>query len=750
MKFERFRTVAVTGLALACGLVCGARSQAAAAPAPALMLFGEAHSGADPTLHRLGGSLRELAARAAAQHPQLARLRAVNPAVHLRLAAPLTTPEILIDALADGDAALLTRRLEALGLREAAVHGNSVGGWLPVSALAEAGRLPGLRLARASMPRRRATGPVALQGDFAQYSAALRAANPALNGSGITVGVLSDSFNCYGYYAANGPAANTAGGVYGYATNGFTATYADDEASGALPSGVTVVKEASCADYGAPQQVPFSDEGRAMLQIVYVVAPGASLAFRTAINSEADFANGILLLQQLGARVIADDIGYPDEPFFQDGEIAQAIDQVAGEGVAYFSAAGNDGRNSWESSSPVFATDVSTGTQNLDFAGGGGSLTLPVSIPAVPPGDYVVLVLQWDQPYVTGASGSPGSSNQLNLCIDSASPQSDLVEDNETNGSVNGQFASVTYPACTGPNDVGADPVQMLVVGNPADASGDTQAQTINVSIRLVGGTAPGRVKLLVSDNGLGATIDSTLATQSPTIQGHPMATGAVAMAAAFYMDTPACGTAPAMLESYSSWGGDPILFDTSGNRLPSPQTRSKPDLTGPDGVNNTMLGSVASAADQTSAVTSCQNNRSYPSFFGTSAATPHAAAVAALLWQSQSAASAAQVIGALKSGAVSMGSGQAGGSGAGFIQAQAALADMPGTSSSGSSAGSSDATASHHGGGGAFDGLLLVLLAGTYLLTCLRSGPRSGPCNARWSGRSVPGLPRRPPSPGP
>src|ERR1019366_10619595 len=121
-------------------------------------------------------------------------------------------------------------------------------------------------------------------------------------------------------------------------------------------------EEADCMKYGAPLQTPFGDEARAMLQILHDVAPGAALAFYTAQNSEADFANGISALATAGAKVIADDVGYFDEPFYQDGLVAQAIDTVEGNGVAYFSAAGNDASASYENTAPSFATLATTGS----------------------------------------------------------------------------------------------------------------------------------------------------------------------------------------------------------------------------------------------------------------------------------------------------------------------------------------------------------------------------------------------------
>ncbi len=207
-------------------------------------------------------------------------LRSLNPAMHLRVAAPSVLPEVLVDVSTAVDPAATEQRLASLGMRETARSSNLIGGWLPVSALAQVAQLPGINQIRASMPRTRASsGPVALQGDFVQGSAALRTQYPNLTGQGVTIGVLSDSFNCYAYYAAHGPTAQ-GNGYNGYATNSFTATQATDVASGALPSGVDIVEEADCGNYGAPQQVPFSDEGRAMAQILHVVAPGAQLDFQ--------------------------------------------------------------------------------------------------------------------------------------------------------------------------------------------------------------------------------------------------------------------------------------------------------------------------------------------------------------------------------------------------------------------------------------------------------------------------------------
>src|SRR6202000_1535024 len=251
------------------------------------------------------------------------------------------------------------------GLQRASSYSNDVSGWLPVDQLNAATALGELHTIRAAMPRTRA-GAVTSQGDYAQNSDLVRSQN-ALTGAGITVGVISDSYDCYPVYADNGV---PAGGNAGYANNGFNTTAAGDTATGDLPSSVNVLADATCMNYGPPLELPFGDEGRAMMQIVHDVAPGAGLAFYTAENGEADFANGITQLAAPvasgggGAKIIVDDVGYFDEPFFQDGMVAQAVNTVIANGVAYFSSAGNNGTLGYDNNPPKFSAP-STSAPNI-------------------------------------------------------------------------------------------------------------------------------------------------------------------------------------------------------------------------------------------------------------------------------------------------------------------------------------------------------------------------------------------------
>lgn len=102
-----------------------------------------------------------------------------------------------------------------------------------------------------------------------------------------------------------------------------------------------------------------TDEGRAMVQIGYRMAPKAALAFGSANGGVVGFANVIRGLagiagftnsgQTFAADVICDDVTYSDEPVYEDGIIAQGVEDASAAGVAYFASAGNNiGTNTYE------------------------------------------------------------------------------------------------------------------------------------------------------------------------------------------------------------------------------------------------------------------------------------------------------------------------------------------------------------------------------------------------------------------
>jgi Subtilase family/FG-GAP-like repeat len=523
----------------------------------------------------------------------------------------LVNDSVVVDAVASRDVNILKSDLVALGMQQAVAFGRIVSGQLPLSAIPAAAGLASLRFAQSAAAMTQ-VGTATSQGDHAMRSDIART-NFGVDGGGISVGALSDSFNCLGGAAA-------------------------DASSGDLPS-VTVTQEISVCT-GA------TDEGRAILQVVHDVAPGASLSFASAFNGQASFASNILALAASGAKVVVDDVVYFAEPMFQDGIIAQAVDSVVAGGVTYFSAAGNQARQSYQSvfrpgdffpdgafPSVFGAPSFLGGTaHNFDSTSGKNhfqSMTIPGSA-------TLRFSLQWDSPFFS-VSGSPGTQNDLDIYLLDASATQVL--------------------AGSAFNNVGGDAVELLGVRNNG-----TAPLTVNLMIVKHSGADPGLIKYVY----FGPAIMNRFDTQSGTIFGHANAVGAEAVGAARYSNTPAFGIFPPVLESFSSSGGTPILFDLAGNRLPTADARSyKPEIVASDGVDTTFFGSDT-------------DGTGFPNFFGTSAAAPHAAGVAALLLQAKPSLAPAQVYQRLENTAIDMGPpGFDNDSGFGLIQADVALGPM-------------------------------------------------------------------------
>ena len=350
-----------------------------------------------------------------------------------------------------------------------------------------------------------------------------------------------------------------------------TNTAAIDVSNGDLPV-VHVLQ-----DYPAKS----TDEGRAMLQIVHDVAPDADLYFRTGFLTAGDFAKGIKDLQAAGCSVIVDDVTYITEPYLNDGVVAKAVDDVKALGVSYFSAAGNFANKSYEKDfKPVSAAQAGfAGKMAHDFSGSGDIFQHITLVP----GDYTI-VLQWvDNIYSTGQV--QGTHYDLDMFWTSNTDGTALKGFNRDN--TNGdplEILPFTISTLTDAN--------FVVVNNTTDGN---PARIKYIIYR-------GDVKILEYNEG------------SSTLVGQANAAGAIAVGASRYDKAPPYLTTP-LIESFSSLGGT----KTEGI------IRNKPDLVGPDGINTTVkMGQdyPNSALD------------GYSNFFGTSAAAPHAAAVAALIME--------------------------------------------------------------------------------------------------------------------
>ena len=98
---------------------------------------------------------------------------------------------VVVDAIASGDADMLLVDLEALGLQKGKAYGRIVSGELPIESIGDLAVLSTLRFIRPSYATTHA-GLVTSQGDVAMNSDDVRL-NFGLDGTGVTVGVLSDT-----------------------------------------------------------------------------------------------------------------------------------------------------------------------------------------------------------------------------------------------------------------------------------------------------------------------------------------------------------------------------------------------------------------------------------------------------------------------------------------------------------------------------------------------------------------------------
>ena len=555
-------------------------------------------------------------------------------------------------------------------------------------------------------------------------------ANPALDtrGAGMSIACISNSFN-----------ANTANPASIDVTNNDLPGNASNPAGNTTPVFVLLDDLSSTTS---------DDEGRGMCQIVYKMMPKAKVGFSTADTGEVGFANAIRGLAGINssdfpnassnafkADVICDDVGYFDEPFYQDGIIGAGIEDVAAAGVSYFSSAANDvGVNGYESVIRLVppGTGLTAAAGNTSLAGTNINLAnVPTNLYAggfhnfnpngldvaqtvnVAANNTVATVLQWNDPYdqaipitigaqIFSASGTITSATPVTFNGTSTPPlplfvagQGYQIVETATSGTLDGIITvinpdgttlltqdtgadeTVTFHApvsgqyqirvsrfgtTTGNfnltvnlatfqqnvnsdwnllafrTDTGAYVAASSLVSNNVASNIPVEIGFVNrtsatvTSIQYVlarsntppaGARVADRIRYLLPGNGLGGYGPAEYFTYNTvTTAGHatsPSCNG-VAAYAAFRPNIP---------ESFTSPGPAIIYFDRNSNLLPTPQIRFKPTIAALDGGNiSANEGLAGLGTDDTGDYDAAAN------FYGTSAASPHAAAIGLLVLQ--------------------------------------------------------------------------------------------------------------------
>lgn len=412
--------------------------------------------------------------------------------------------------------------------------------------------------------------PDVSEGDRAHRSDLVRSTF-GVDGSGVTVGVMSDGVENLSHL----------------------------QGVGDLPTNVTVLAG----------QAGSGSEGTAMLEIVHDLAPGADLLFATAFNTQEQFANNILALRDAGADIIVDDVFYFAETPFIDGTVAQAVNDVTASGVLFFSSAGNSGNVNdnragvWEGDfkemdipGAISHAKLSSGDKAHDFGGGAASNKITDDPP-----NWVIL--WW--------SDLPGAStNDYDLFVLDSSGSSVL------SASTSNQTGS-------------QDPLEFI------------DSRLINhLNMRLMVVRNNGAQDRYLHLNTHRGELD--IATNGQTL-GHAAAAEAFGVAAVNVATAGGgdfTGGASNPVETFSSDGPRRMFYHVDGSEVTPGNlsasgglVRQKPDIAAADGVTTSTPG--------------------FKPFFGTSAAAPHAAAIAALVKSANLSLSNAQIRTALESTAL-------------------------------------------------------------------------------------------------
>lgn len=557
------------------------------------------------------------------------------------------------------------------------------------------------QIRRAYSPGRRghgsggATNTPRHSGIAANAAALLDLPQPFVDGAGQVVGILSDSFA----RTDNDSPTEVADGVRISGTTPQPCESgplrgAQNQVSGDLPARVELLDDSAEADADLCLEggsAGLQDEGAAMAELIHHIAPAAGIAFHTAFGGPSRFADGIDELcdpaRTPQTTVLVDDIGYPfRDLIYQPDIVAQAAQACVERGTPYVAAAGNSGDLGFrEEFEPSTTTSRHAWADNSDY----------VAI-ELEPGRSFSAVLQWNQP----ALSSP--DNERN------GPQIDLdllLVSFASDGTTNVEAVSDEDQQANDPS-AGFDPVERIVnfrndsrrtrsyalavehvAGNrdkiPQDPAGQSDLEFSLVFPGVEPGSGDGvAIQYLDFDRDAPGAPPSA----GPTLYGQPAAPGVIAVGAVGWyeaFDATLVGSAEIDARRFTARGGRrSMVFDAAGDFV-AQTTRTKPELSAPDGDNTTFLGGVDDVPDAVDAVSLQGERDRWPNFTGTSASAAVVAGVIALLQDYAAGLKPSAALAALQNTATDVTGDRAGPgvdpvTGAGLIDAAAALDRFP------------------------------------------------------------------------
>ncbi len=515
----------------------------------------------------------------------------------------------------------LLSEFKALGMESPEYLGELLEGWIPVGSLEGLAKMSEVKHVSAIPKPQLSVGRVDNEADRAMQTDALRQ-EMWLDGEGVKIGVISDSFN-------------------GLGNMGQVIASGDLPGPG-NPNGYTQEVHILRDDAENP-----TDEGKGMAELIHDIVPAADLAFHTGFAAgKIGFANAVRNLANAGCDVIVDDLYIGGQAIYQKDVVAQAYDDVFDAGIVGLTAAGNSANEAYDASfNPSNEVHNVRGRMINERSGQNDLVDVGRFIfhdfdpsednesPFLEVSSRYVgterIILQWSEAYQTICENCPEVSD-FDLIVSTTNDFENatlyhITQNGEAIAYMGGDNNLETGEAyefglATFSNSYN-NQTRYIAVGKYLSEEEETTPELLEYLKNI-------QFKLLFMD-GIAHSVVPGLINGS-TVMGHCATEKVLAIGAVNYQSTPAFGGELARAD-YSSIGGGYYYFDENGNSLMQRDAlgimrrgvfQRKPDIMAPSSTRTSSFG--------------MQDRDNFMSYIfpGTSAAAPHAAAVAAMMLQ--------------------------------------------------------------------------------------------------------------------